>query len=75
MIVNSYFLSYACAETFENGVIEFDTYDEAFNAFAAHEISGYSVVIHEHDVTGALANEIRKGKGFTYTDCRTELVA
>ena len=75
MIICSYFLSYACAETLENGVIEFDTYDEAFDAFAAYEISGYAVVIHDHDVTGALANEIRKGKGFTYTNRKTELVA
>jgi hypothetical protein len=75
MIVSSYFLSYACAETLENGVIEFDTYDEAFDAYAAHEVAGYAVVIRDHDVSGSLANEIRKGKGFTYTDRRTELVA
>ena len=75
MIISSYFLSYACAATLENGVIEFDTYDEAFDAFAAHEASGYAVVIRDHDVTGSLANEIRKGNGFTYTDRRNELVA
>ncbi len=71
MIVNTYFLSYACAETFENGVMEFDTYAEAIEAYDCKEISGYSVSLSEHDVTGALANELRKGVGFTYTDCRT----
>ena len=75
MIINSYFLSYACAETLEVGVIEFVTYDEALEAFYARQVSGYAVVIHEHDVSGAIADEIRKGKGFTYTDRKSELVA
>ena len=70
MIMNSYFLSYACAETLENGVIEFDTYDEAIDAFYCHEISGYSVKLHEMDFTGELAKELRKSKGFTYVDRR-----
>ena len=60
----SYFLSYACAETLENGIIEFDTYSEAFTAYGHHEISGYSVVIRDIDMFGALAAEIRKVDGY-----------
>ena len=60
----SYFLSYACTETLEVGIIEFDTYDEAFTAYACHEISGYSVVIRDIDMFGALAAEIRKTDGY-----------
>lgn len=70
MIMNTYFLSYSCAETLENGVIEFDTYPEAIEKHDCMEISGYAVKLHEIDFTGELANELRKGKGFTYTDCR-----
>jgi hypothetical protein len=70
MISCSYFLSYACAETLENGIIEFDTYGEAFSDYAARKISGYSVVIHEMDFQGALAKEIRKGA--SYEDRRPE---
>ena len=60
----SYFLSYACAETLEVGIIEFDTYDKAFTAYGCHEISGYSVVIRDINMFGALAAEIRKDKGY-----------
>jgi hypothetical protein len=74
VILNSYFLSYSCAATLENGVIEFDTYDEAIEAFNAHEMSGYAVSLREFDFTGELAKEIRKGKGFTYVDRRVEFV-
>jgi hypothetical protein len=73
MIICSYFLSYACAATLEVGIIEFDTYDEAFSDYCAREMSGYSVVIRDIDVSGSLANEIRKGAG--YQDRRVELVA
>lgn len=65
----SYFLSYVCAETFENGIMEFDTYPEAFDAYSHHEISGYSVAIRDIDMFGAWAAEIRKSKN--YADCRT----
>jgi hypothetical protein len=61
----SYFLSYACAETLEVGITEFDSYDEAFTAYACHEISGYSVVIRDINMFGALAAEIRKDKGYS----------
>lgn len=75
MIMNTYFLSYSCAATLENGVIEFDTYSEALAEYEAREISGYAVALREHDFTGALANEIRKGKGFDYEDRRETLAA
>lgn len=65
----SYFLSYACAETFENGIMEFDTYNEAFDVYCGHEIAGYSVAIRDIDMFGAWAAEIRKGTG--YSDRRT----
>ena len=65
----SYFLSYACTATLEVGIIEFDTYNEAFTAYGCHEISGYSVVIRDINRFGALAAEIRKDKG--YADRRT----
>jgi len=64
----SYFLSYACLETLENGITEFDTYDEAFTAYGLYEISGYSVVIRDINMFGELATEIRKDKN--YADCR-----
>jgi hypothetical protein len=65
----SYFLSYACVETLEVGIMEFDTYNEALTAYGLHEISGYSVVIRDIDMFGALASEIRKDKN--YADRRT----
>ena len=65
----SYFLSYACIETLEVGIIEFDTYDEAFESYCGHEIAGYSVAIRDIDMFGAWAAEIRKSAG--YSDRRT----
>lgn len=72
MICN-YFLSYACVETLENGIMEFDTYAEAFDAYCNYEISGYSVVIRDIVFNSDWAAEIRKGAG--YIDRRTECVA
>jgi hypothetical protein len=66
---SSYFLSFACVETFENGIMEFDTYDEAFDEYCNHEIAGYDVVIRDIDMFGAWAAEIRKSAD--YSDRRT----
>ena len=64
MTSNTYFLSYACAEILDNGVIEFDTYAEALADCEAREISGYAVSMNEIDFQGALAEEIRKSEGY-----------
>ena len=61
---SSYFLSTLDQISCEVGIIEFDTYGEAFSSYCQHEISGYAVVIHDIDRFGALAAEIRKGNGY-----------
>lgn len=55
----AYFLVTTCAEDCETTVTEFDHYDAAFEIYKAREIAGYSVVIHEGDFFGAVANELR----------------
>lgn len=64
MYIATYFLSFACAATLEVGIIEFDTHTEAYEEYQRREISGYSVTIHELDVTGSVANEVRKSEGY-----------
>jgi hypothetical protein len=43
----NYVLSFESAEELDNGIKEFETYTEAFEAYIQYEISGYSVTIHE----------------------------
>lgn len=64
MSSNSYFLSTLDSKTGETGIIEFDTYDEAFSSYCQHEVSGYGVVIRDINMFGPLAAEIRKGSGY-----------
>lgn len=71
--MNTYFLSYASIEALDFGIIEFDTYADAFDAYQVHKISGYDVVIRDIGFQSELANEIRKGKD--YQDRRTVVLA
>lgn len=64
MVSCSYFLIAACVEDCETTVTEFDTYDEAFEIYAARKIAGYSVVIHDLDFQGAVAAELRGHPNF-----------
>jgi hypothetical protein len=43
----NYVLSYHSTEALDNGVLEFETYDEAFEAYKTYQVSGYVVKIHE----------------------------
>lgn len=62
MIMNTYFLSFSYAG--ETGVIEFDTYDEASEAYDIYSMSGYAVSLIDADFTGDLAKEIRKAHDY-----------
>lgn len=59
MITPVYFVSYACAETLENDIKEFETYSEAFEFYQRYKMSGYSVAMHEV-TSDALLEELRK---------------
>lgn len=43
----NYVLSFYCSETFDKGVLEFETYTETFEQYKLYQISGYAVRIHE----------------------------
>lgn len=43
----NYILSYHSTEALDNGVLEFETYTEAFEAYKQYQVSGYDVVIHD----------------------------
>lgn len=43
----NYVLSYNSSEELDNGLLEFETYTEAFEAYKQYEMSGYGVVIHD----------------------------
>jgi hypothetical protein len=50
----NYVLSYQSAEELDNGVKEFETYSEAFEAYKQYQMSGYGVVIHDLERTPCL---------------------
>lgn len=47
----NYVLSYHSTEALDNGVLEFETYTEAFEAYKQYQMSGYDVVIHDLERT------------------------
>jgi hypothetical protein len=49
----NYVLSYQSTEELDNGVLEFETYTEAFEAYQQYQMSGYDVVIHDLERTKA----------------------
>lgn len=49
----NYVLSYQSTEELDTGVLGFETYTEAFEAYQQYQMSGYGVVIHDLERTKA----------------------